>query len=244
MNNIVFKSKHLVATSLCRLAPAPKDPSHTSLMYHSILQSSKVEDIFSLSLDKFTAQLELLKKDNVKLIPFSNAESGVSITFDDGHRDNYELAVPLLLEKQIPFTIFLITDFISEAHKDYLDKDQIKELAKNPLVTFGTHGKTHRPLSGIGIDEAKEELRASKAMLEDLIGKEVTTMSFPHGQFNNEILENAQRFGYQRCGTSIATGNPVQGPKLQVNRHCIYSCETLLSFKQKINGKWDWISNK
>lgn len=149
-----------------------------------------------------------------------------------------------MLEKKIPFTIFLITDFISETYKDYLNKNQIQELAKNPMVTFGTHGKTHRPLSSIGIDEASEELKSSKEILEDIIGKEVTTMSFPHGQFNNEILENAQRLGYQRCGTSIATGNPAQGPELQVNRHCIYFCETLLSFKQKINGKWDWISNK
>lgn len=242
MSNLVFQSKHLLATSLCMLAPQSQGPMQTALMYHSITKSLTTDDIFTLPLHKFIAQLELLKSDQFKLIPFLSSEAGVSITFDDGHRDNYEIAAPLLIERHIPFTIFMVSDFLSEANKDYLNKEQVQELAKNPLVSFGTHGKTHRPLSSLGINEAKEELRISKETLEDIIGKEVTTMSFPHGQFNSEILENAKHLGYQRCGTSIATGNSIKNLDLQINRHCIYSCETLLSLKQKIQGKWDWIS--
>lgn len=242
MSNLVFHSKHFIATSLCTLAPQPKVPIQTSLMYHSITQSLSTGDIFTLPLNKFIAQLDLLKSDQFKLIPFLSTEAGVSITFDDGHKDNYEIAAPLLLERQIPFTIFMISDFLSKASKNYLNKEQVQELAKNPLVSFGTHGKTHRPLTSLEFNEAKDELRVSKEILEDIIGKEVYTMSFPHGQFNSQLLENAKLLGYKRCGTSIATSNSIKNLDLQVNRHCVYSCETLLSLKQKILGKWDWIS--
>jgi len=50
--------------------------------------------------------LELKKK---KL----NISNKVALTFDDGYNNNYEIAYPLLKKKNVPFTIFLISSFIS-----------------------------------------------------------------------------------------------------------------------------------
>lgn len=240
MNNLKFRTKHFAATVLSCFKN--KTSGHSCLMYHSIVQNSRQDDIFLLSYEKFKDQISFIGGE--KTIPFLSSGEGISLTFDDGYLDNYTVAAPLLFERNMPFTIFMVSDFINPSEKDYLNKEHLRELSLNPLVTLGAHGKTHRPLASLSLQEAKVEMRISKLELEDIIGKKVSAMSFPHGSFNQELLDIALELGYEKCGTSIPATNAVPNSGIQVNRHCIYSCESLLSLKQKINGQWNWIAKR
>jgi peptidoglycan/xylan/chitin deacetylase (PgdA/CDA1 family) len=243
-SNFKFILKHSVATTLSTFKK--REVHHNvSLMYHSLFKGAfQSADLYSLRLDKFKKQMNFLKFQKDSIIPFEASNSGVSVTFDDGHLDNYELAAPYLLEQNIPFTIFMISDFISPHHKGYMNKEHLRELAVNSLVTIGSHGKSHQPLAKLPLDKAVLELSQSKKELEDIIGKEVTTMSFPHGSFSEELLLAAKEMGYKKCGTSIERTNTFSLDQIQVNRVCIYSCDSMLSFKQKLNGQWDWVSRR
>jgi peptidoglycan/xylan/chitin deacetylase (PgdA/CDA1 family) len=237
MKNYNFILKHNLATMLSSFKGQNANQVNRSLMFHSIADS---DFLYSLPLEKFKSFINILEKSKLPLVPFTSNQKGISITFDDGLLDKFTVVAPLLLVKKIPFTIFMITDFINSFHRDYLNANHLKDLADNPLVTIGTHGKTHTPLATLGPKEAQDEMRASKLDLENILSREVTTMSFPHGSFNREILRLAKEVGYKKCGTSIALPNK-EDDNFQVNRQCIYSCESNLSFNQKINGKWDWI---
>ena len=239
-SNSKFYIKHQVATGLAAFAPKV-DHRNRVLMYHSIFKdSSLTDDVFSVKLKHFKSHMDILKN-GFKVIPFPSEDEGVSITFDDGFADNLTLAAPVLLEAGMPFTIFMISDFVSAEHKDYLNLAQLRELAAHPLVTIGSHGKSHRPLGQLSFSEAREELRVSKLELENMTGKPVTAMSYPHGSFTPEIVKAAEELGYLKCGNSIPLPNPVPNTLSQVKRQCIYTCESDLSFKQKIEGQWDWI---
>lgn len=52
--------------------------------------------------------------------PFT--ERVAAVTFDDGYRDNYELAFPILQRKGIPAAIFVVTDLVGQAHWQIHDK--------------------------------------------------------------------------------------------------------------------------
>jgi peptidoglycan/xylan/chitin deacetylase (PgdA/CDA1 family) len=215
-------------------------------MFHSVYEDhSLTDDIYSVRMNDLKSYLQILKKKNVSFAHFGeegfNGKHEISLTFDDGFLDNLTLAAPVLFEEKIPFTIFMISDFISPSHKNYLNREHLLELSKNPLVTLGAHGKSHRPLATLSLAEATEELRVSKLELENILGKEVTTMSFPHGSYNLDLLKAARQLGYKKCGTSVPVGNESPNTNINVNRQCIFSCETNLSFTQKINGQWDWV---
>jgi peptidoglycan/xylan/chitin deacetylase (PgdA/CDA1 family) len=90
------------------------------LMYHRIADVSS--DVWELAVSpaNFEEQLQVLKRYNVisldKLndlfINQKNMESNVSITFDDGYRDNYTEAKPKLEKHNTPATFFITTGFI------------------------------------------------------------------------------------------------------------------------------------
>lgn len=209
------------------------------LMFHSI---SENKDLYSVNAKSLRGYLEILKNKNLRVGHFSDLSSQISITFDDGYADNFFNAAPILTEFGFPFTIFVVSDFVNDPRNEYLSSAQLKELAKNKLVTIGAHGKSHSPLTSLSYESAVEEMRASKLSLEDLVGAKVDTMSFPHGAFSASLLEAAREIGYNRCGTSIAKPNVMGVSAFQVNRFCIFSCDNKRSFSQKIAGKWDWIA--
>src|SRR5437868_3609460 len=194
-----FFLKHQVATLLSVFAPKEQTPQHRSLMYHSVYSSgSATRDIYALPVEKLALQMRFLQKSEWQFVPFSSdfevGKKQISITFDDGCKDNLLLAYPVLKELKIPFTIFMISDFTQEK-PDYLNAKDLVELVQDPLITIGAHGKTHRPLASLPFEEAKEELRDSKSALESILGQEVNVMSFPHGSFNQGLLQEAARIG-------------------------------------------------
>lgn len=63
----------------------------------------------------------------------------------------------------------------------FLSWTELRTLARDPLVEIGGHGLTHRPFATLGEDEVVRETRCSRAMLEQAIGRPVTSIAFPYG---------------------------------------------------------------
>lgn len=101
------------------------------------------------------------------------------ITFDDAFACVYREAVPILLEKKIPFTVFMTSDLIDK--EGYMTRDMIKSLSKNPLCTIGSHGKSHKMFRSMSDNEVIFEIRNSKAVLSSIVGKEINLFAFPYG---------------------------------------------------------------
>jgi peptidoglycan/xylan/chitin deacetylase (PgdA/CDA1 family) len=97
----------------------------------------------------------------------------VVLTFDDGFRDVYDVAWPLLGAAGLPFTLYLTTAYLdgvmhwpgsTSTHPGpALTWVQLEELAADPLVTIANHTHTHaRPeqLSAEELDRCSELLEA------------------------------------------------------------------------------------
>ena len=62
-----------------------------------------------------------------------------------------------------------------------LSESELKDLAKDGLVEVGAHTITHPLLSGLSVQHQREEIRLSKRMLEDMIGRRVVSFAYPFG---------------------------------------------------------------
>ena len=241
-----FNLKYNFAQSLSKLMFKNVSNSHRILMYHSIYNRKKnlnfFNDLHTIKIHQFYEQINYLK--NSKIISLENknilVKNSFSISFDDGYLDNYINVFPYLEEKKIPWTLYVISDFLNNKNKEFINKDHLIEMANSKLVNIGSHGKTHRKLTSLDINDIKKELEYSKKTIEDIIGKEVKTFSYPHGDTNLNMVNYVKQAGYSNAVCSYPYINNSNTNVFLLNRQSIIKNDNLRYFKNKINGKFDW----
>jgi peptidoglycan/xylan/chitin deacetylase (PgdA/CDA1 family) len=114
-------------------------------------------------------------------------KSIVSLSFDDGSINQFLIALPLLKEKEIPATFYVITDFVDSTIKSIL----LNNLSKD--YEIGSHTVSHPDLIKIGGENAKMELLNSRSFLKYNFGVNAgLTMSYPWGIYNSQIQQIAK----------------------------------------------------
>ena len=217
---------------------------HRSLIYHSV-GSDVLGDptgLNSLSKELFIEHVQLLKEYKVveSCSPNLNYnELNISLTFDDGYTDNLLYAAPILVENEIPFTVFITTDYI-ENEKNCMSKHQLIELSELSGVTIGSHTKSHPHLTKLNRNDLEMELLYSKSFIEDLIGIKVCSIAYPYGDVNQRVATEVERLGYQYGFCSHFDTNTSNRNKFFLNRCFIHKNDGRKILKQKIVGDWDW----
>ena len=88
---------------------------------------------------------------------------------------------------------------------------------------------------------AVDELNYSKSYLEDLLGKQIEMLSYPHGKFNKKIKQKVFDNGYKLAFSSKFGVNKKNQDKLALNRSEIWSTDEIEIFNEKLEGNWDWL---
>ena len=115
-------------------------------------------------------------------------EKPVVLTFDDGYRDNYENAFPLLRKYGYTGTFFPITQPIDQNHESYLTWDMVVEMYKAGME-FGSHSYRHSDLTGRDADFLVYEILGSKEAIEARIGQPVRFFSYPAGHYDEATIK-------------------------------------------------------
>jgi peptidoglycan/xylan/chitin deacetylase (PgdA/CDA1 family) len=221
------------------------------LMYHAVGTDvpGDIQQLYNMPLEIFRLQIEHLayvqQSTSCYVRDLNNAvetSSGIVITFDDGYRDNFTVAAPLLIKYGLPFTVFVAPKLILDGDTRYLSIATLKELALLPGVTIGSHGYSHRRLTDLDDEELRNELHASRAWLEDAIQKSVVTMSYPHGAVNERVTTFVAAAGFEVAASSKFGAFNSVCDRLWLPRTDIWAKDGLNRFKSKLSGSWDWMS--
>lgn len=182
---------------------------HTALVYHSITSQPERMSDEVISPQRFEQQLRWLSRWR-QVVPLSDTLSSenhprtVSITFDDGYRNNLTVALPLLEKFSMPMTLFVIAGCVDADR--YLTADELRAMARHPLVTLGAHGLWHRHFNRLSHEEARFELIESRRLLEDITQMEIDLMAWPYGECNRELEQLSAECGY-RASWSVWKGS-------------------------------------
>ncbi len=108
------------------------------------------------------------------------------LTFDDGYADMYANAFPLLLERSVPFTLYITTQPVEDPSVSRpgalpLSWEQLEEMSDSGLATIGAHTHSHPDLRFLGSDVVADELDESNALIHDRVGVEPRHFAYPKG---------------------------------------------------------------
>ena len=177
----------------------------------------------AIDIRAFIHQLKWLQRLGVKFIPMRDLRGwlidqkpiprrAAVLTFDDAYASIYEHVFPVLKQRAIPFTVFVIAGLIGGTSNFYadrggqkrrhLDAGQLKLLIDSGLVEVGAHGYHHLDLTRTSEASLTEELASAKDLLEQSLDVEVPYLAYPYGSVSQAVREKARQAGYQLAFTT------------------------------------------
>lgn len=198
------------------------------LMYHQVSENASLWGKSVIPMEVLKEDFEYIKNNGfnvVKIkdvIAFCNGEKdlpkkAVVITFDDGQRSFLTKVVPLLEEYNFPAVINIVgalTDLYTENGETddryaYLNWNDIKTLAENPLVEIGHHsynfhslgyrrgmGKIYGESNSAYLEIMKADIETlNKKLLSD-IGEVPYIFAYPYGIKNDTLSELIKNEGF------------------------------------------------
>lgn len=223
------------------------------IMYHSINPVGRKDTKLVVSVNSFQRQIHFLKKFHYNVISLENLgeliskekripQKTVVITFDDGFKDNFTYAFPILKKYQLPATFFIIVSEVGLA--DRLNWQEIRAMQGSGLVSIGSHTLSHPFLTRLNEERQRKEIFESKIILEERLGQPVKTFSYPNTNFNERIKQMVKQAGFKLAVTVLPEKKFSNDDLYALRRIPIYYIsDNLLVFWLQTSGYFGFLEN-
>ncbi|MFN8457926.1 MAG: polysaccharide deacetylase family protein [Anaerolineae bacterium] len=223
------------ATAIPTHTPQPVPQHVPILMYHYLsappADADAIRRDLSTSPEQFEEHLAYLRQagyHTISLEQLAYAIKGVIqlpnksiiITFDDGYRDHYENAFPILKKNGFTATFFIFTQPIDTNNVDYLSWDMVKEMHRAGME-FGSHSYRHLDMRQRDVDFLVYEIVGSSEAIEQRIGEPVRFFSYPSGRYDDmviKVLDSAKFWGAvtTQWGATESLENRFELPRIRI----------------------------
>jgi peptidoglycan/xylan/chitin deacetylase (PgdA/CDA1 family) len=210
------------------------------LCYHSIANAGP--RYLTISADLFERQLATLRDRGLRggdLATLGELAAGRPIpptaflTFDDGFRDNFETALPLLREYGFAAFVFVMPPLLErgdafEWPEMQADLDRhagtmrsvtwpMLEQMKEGGFEVGSHTLSHPHLPRLGAEELREELLQSRMAIKARLGS-CDTLAYPFGEWSPDVAAAARECGYRFAFTLPTVSGQRRATPLSIPR--------------------------
>lgn len=201
-----------------RLPTVPRDQTRARvLLYHRIGWGKLPRP--GVTPKDFAEQLDWLVDNEVEvvrtseLVAFLDGELELPakvavIQIDDGERNGFTRAFPALRERNMPFTLAIVSKTVQEWRSHgTLQWSEIREMVDSGLVEIASHSHTHPMLTRLSTARAKRELLLCRELIERHVGVRPTTFVYPYGAHSDRVRRLTEQVGY--AAGFAASGAPV-----------------------------------
>jgi peptidoglycan/xylan/chitin deacetylase (PgdA/CDA1 family) len=87
-----------------------------------------------------------------------------------------------------------------------LDEGELRRLADSEAAEIGAHTVSHPSLAALSPTQQRDEVRGSKARLEEILGRPVTTFSYPFGgpsEYTDETVRAVAETGFELACANV-----------------------------------------
>lgn len=212
------------------------------IYYHSVDKNADNE--LTITPDMLEEQLNYINDNNYITITMEELyehlqknkpipEKSILITFDDGYMNNYTEAFPILKNLNMKATIFCIGNSLDGSY--YLSEEAIKEMSDYG-IDIQSHTVNHLHLDTLSYDEQLLELKNSKEILEKITGKEIISIAYPFGDYNEDTIKAAKNSGYKLAFTTNLGLSDRDDNIYELDRIYISSYYDMDTFKKFLNN--------
>ena len=179
------------------------------LLYHKVTGELDIE--IDLPWHTFRRQMEFLGRTGrvvsyERAIALLNGEAGLRhdmyvLTFDDGFRDFYTHAFPLLQQLTLPAMLFVSTAFVEDRRPCILSTppsrlvepvtwEMLREMTASGLVSLGAHGHEHAVLPDCAPAALRRELARPQQLCEERLGTPLRDFAYPRGRHDARVRQS------------------------------------------------------
>lgn len=227
------------------------------IMYHSVFPNAPAENRLAVSVKSFERQMKFLKSHKYNVVTLQELadliknkdkipQKTIAITFDDGYKNFYTYAFPILKKYSLPAAMFIIVGEVSRPQNDRLSWKEIMAMQDSGIITFGSHTIGPEPLVNIDSEqELRRQIFDSRKILEERLGKDVTTFSYPEGGFNARIRKLVIDAGYKLAVSTNPGKEFPDGDIFALKRLRISSTsDNLLIFWIETSGYYNFVRER
>ncbi len=187
------------------------------LTWHSLDPSGSP---ISLTPDEFRGQLAWLAAEGVRvvsleeLLGMTDDAAAVALTFDDGFVNFATEAAPILRQRGLPVTLFIVSGHVGGDNRwrgrgdpgmpvlPLLDWEALGRL-RDAGVSLGAHTLTHPRLSRCGAAQLQAELALSAEEIHRRLGERPRGFAYPYGDLDSAVAEAAASTYRWACTTEF-----------------------------------------
>ncbi len=212
------------------------------LMYHYVQDLPPVVDRLTYNLTvtpkDFNTQLSWLRLHGYHSVTFDDIRAyftskrplpnrPVVITLDDGYRDLYTTAYPILQQNGFKAVAYIVTGFIG--HTRYVTTDMILQMDRYG-IEIASHTVDHANVAHISPANLAYELVQSKQYLEHLVGHPVVDFAYPSGRFDTAAEVALKAAGYSTAVTELYSTELAWASRYTWPRDRVSGGEALIPF--------------
>lgn len=199
---------------------------------------------------QFEAQLALLLAEGWHVLPLASLPAflagreplpprSLAITVDGGHESFYRLAFPLIQKHRLVVTLFIQTDLVGS--RDFMNWEQLQEVAGSGLVSVQAHSKTQQNLAVQGRGESalayrrrlEVEVQTSRRIIEQrLAGSTVNQLAYPSGRTSPSLVDTLERNSFDLGLTAQRGSNAFFQPPWLLRRALVLGDFDLAEFRR------------
>ena len=200
-----------------------------------------------VSESEFRRQLDWIKENGFNTVTMQEViahwddgkpilDNPVVLSFDDGYASMYETVYPLLLERDMVGSFYVIANYRWDDR--FLSGKQMKKMHANGME-IQSHSLSHRPLTTLSRQEMKRELCRSQEFLENLLGHEASIFCYPYGSVNQTVKQQVKACAYSAAlGTGHGIASKYDG-RFNLNRIYIIYWHSVTDFASILNSAYE-----
>lgn len=229
------------------------------LTYHRV-NDGHPRDRLSVGSGAFASQMEALARAGRPVVLLGDAlaalrgsapqpAGAVAVTFDDGYADNVGVALPILERFGIRATFFVATGFMDTsatldryrgccADDGMMTWDEVRAI-KSRGHEVGGHGRTHRELAALSVDEARAEAEGCAGDIATATGERPRLFCYPRGSTSARVRRIVSEAGFEAACTVRPGANEPGADLLCLRRTEVSGDDTIEDFRVKLGGGFD-----